>query len=574
MKVQQKILAGVAVFTALALAGMVGIFTFGAAQPVEATGHSASRSFASASVMPGGEVMVTVAVSGYGSNGLLTETLPMGFSYKPNSSNIPDAEIEVMGQDVEFLVSGESEVTYTASVGSSVAEMDYSFSGVLRDDSGDVNNRDEDVGGAYMVTVSSDATGTPDPMPMPGDSSVEALPDDPGAKAQITVKFELDHGLDIDESIVIEVDDNTGVPDAIAAGNVSISDGANTASPRSVVVETDSVAERYRITLFIGDMSDVDGAQDLMAGNIAVTFRQEAGITNRTEGGSDDWFYRTSREDSLTQVEDAYMVPWVVELSSYADSRGEEITAIGKGFKNGTTVRFWRDANMDGEVDPVEVVLCSAIASSDDIAECSFPLSNPPFMGGTTGNYINAIDGRNKTVSGDLPNIELEPSMSVSPKAGSPGDNINVQLYDFTPNGDVDRIQFGRSTDICNDDTAGMSCEYGTIGRNGSLSFSFEIPNGITPGAQDLKIWATGGDDNTTFAVGLGSLTVSSADVLPNQRISISGSGFTTSRGQASAYIGLHRPYRRHTQRQRLRQRIGRGPPGRNPDFLGPGQRR
>ena len=44
-----------------------------------------------------------------------------------------------------------------------------------------------------------------------------------------------------------------------------------------------------------------------------------------------------------------WLLPWLVELSSYGDSRGEEITAVGKGFKNGTTVRFWRDADMDGQ---------------------------------------------------------------------------------------------------------------------------------------------------------------------------------------------------------------------------------
>ena len=78
-----------------------------------------------------------------------------------------------------------------------------------------------------------------------------------------------------------------------------------------------------------------------------------------------------------------YDVPWLVELSSYKEGRGESITAIGKGFKNGTTVRFWRDQNGDGVVQADEPTLCDATASGDDIAECDFTLANPPFVGGT-----------------------------------------------------------------------------------------------------------------------------------------------------------------------------------------------
>ena len=207
---------------------------------------------------------------------------------------------------------------------------------------------------------------------------------------------------------------------------------------------------------------------------------------------------------------------------------------------------------MTGEVDRREVVLCSATATGDDIAECSFTLSNPPFVGGKMGNNINAIDGRNNTatVGGgySLPVIELEESMSVSPKTGNPGDNINVQLYDFMEGDMVSQIQFGRNQDVCNSNDAdtGNDCpsRYGTVDANGSLSFSFEIPNGITPGSQDLRIHAGQGankkarNDNTTFVVGLGGLQVADTDVLPNQRIHVTGSGFTT-RGSGSAiYIG------------------------------------
>ena len=179
-----------------------------------------------------------------------------------------------------------------------------------------------------------------------------------------------------------------------------------------------------------------------------MTFRQGAGITNRTEGGSDDWFVKTSAEGGRAEIGNVYSVPWTISLSSYGDSRGEEITVIGKGFKNGTTTKFWRDEDRSGTINTdsdgvLETVLCDAIADGNDIATCDFTLSNPPFDPGTAGNYVNAVDGRNKkagetiyeddgttvksTRYAELKQIELEPSMSVSPNQGGHGDSINVQ---------------------------------------------------------------------------------------------------------------------------------------------------
>ena len=73
------------------------------------------------------------------------------------------------------------------------------------------------------------------------------------------------------------------------------------------------------------------------------------------------------------------------------------------------------------------------------------------------GNYVNAIDGRGKTAGdsermAEFKQIELEPSMSVSPKQGIPGDSVNVQLHDFQTYDVVTKIEFARTVDICDDD--------------------------------------------------------------------------------------------------------------------------
>ena len=116
--------------------------------------------------------------------------------------------------------------------------------------------------------------------------------------------------------------------------------------------------------------------------------------------------------------------------------------------------------------------------------------------------------------------------MAVFPNQGIPGDSIDVQLHDFQTGDMVTRIEFARTVDICNNDadTATPTCQSigatGQVGNNGSLSFSFDIPPTVSPGAQDLRVHTTSGDANITFTVGSGELQLSAANVLPNQRVS------------------------------------------------------
>ena len=257
------------------------------------------------------------------------------------------------------------------------------------------------------------------------------------------------------------------------------------------------------------------------------------------------------------QIGDVYNVPWLVELSSYADPRSEGITAVGKGFKNGTTVRFWIDKDQDGTTDSGEYVLCAADADGKDIATCNFTLWNPPFYPGKATNYINAVDGRGHTGTMPLPWLELEPSIVITPTPGAPGDSINVQVLDLE---EGDRIAWMRlagrhvlcgSSDANSDDAQDCANFFDTginrAGANGVLSFSFEIPSqvggvSVSPGFHELRVDTVGGKDVSAYIfIATGDLQLSSANVLPNQRITVSGSGFTTSSnnaGDRAAFIG------------------------------------
>ena len=125
----------------VAAVGAAGLLSPG---PVDATGHSATRSFSAASVVVGGTVDVTVVVDGLGAFGGVTETLPDGFTYV--STTLADEPV-IDGQDVTFALLDEDSFTYT--VRAPEAAGTYTFQGVVKDNELDSN----DVGGTADVTV-------------------------------------------------------------------------------------------------------------------------------------------------------------------------------------------------------------------------------------------------------------------------------------------------------------------------------------------------------------------------------------------------------------------------------------
>jgi hypothetical protein len=132
----------------IAAAGMIGLL---GVLPVAAQQASATRSFESGTVAPGGQVVVTIAATNFGSSGGVTEELPPGFAYV--SSSLPDSQVaELSGNRVRFtFLPADSPFTYTVTA-SGTADT-YPFSGTLRD----FERNDIPVGGADMVTVEVEA---------------------------------------------------------------------------------------------------------------------------------------------------------------------------------------------------------------------------------------------------------------------------------------------------------------------------------------------------------------------------------------------------------------------------------
>ena len=93
---------------------------------VDATAHSATRSFSAASVLPGEQLVVTIGASEYGGLGEVRETLE-GFTYVEGSSTLSGVEVLEDGT-LSWILTGEPSFDYTVTVNS---EGPYSITGVV-----------------------------------------------------------------------------------------------------------------------------------------------------------------------------------------------------------------------------------------------------------------------------------------------------------------------------------------------------------------------------------------------------------------------------------------------------------
>ena len=148
----------ISLLLALVLA-TIGAGTLAPSSTLEASSHTAVRSFSQPWAPPGGRLVVTITATNYGGFGQVEETLPEGFSY--TGSSLSEGSVTVDGQTVSFVLLGDGSFTYTVEVPDD--EGAYTFSGVLKD-----ANRDERViGGASQVLVGPEPTATPTSEPTP-----------------------------------------------------------------------------------------------------------------------------------------------------------------------------------------------------------------------------------------------------------------------------------------------------------------------------------------------------------------------------------------------------------------------
>ena len=276
------------------------------------------------------------------------------------------------------------------------------------------------------------------------------------------------------------------------------------------------------------------------------------------------------------------LVDWEIQLSHEKVHRGEEVTVIGRGYKNGTTLTFWRDENFDGVRDRDEEMLCQVNVEKNDIGYCTFTVNKPPFAGifgecktvavngnatnGTKGsaearkaadnancNFINGVDGLNHSSiwvrdddqTGDytldhLPQVlELEGYLAADVGASR---RLSIQMQDF-PEGELTALDIG-----------GVAIDPKTLRSNmipasGSLHFTVDLPGGVRRGYQSLRVevtWKDTDDTEKKYEVQTvlwvepdAIVTALPGQVLANQRIHLEGRGFLV-KGSSGAVASIN----------------------------------
>ncbi len=151
----------------LLLVGAVLVAVLSQPSGAGASGHSATRSFASPWVAPGGQVQVTITASNYGAFAQVEERLPGGFTFL--SSSLPSSAVDVELDKITFTLLGEEQFTYT--VETPGVEATFTFSGLVRDQHKDERQIGGDtslrVGAAPTPGPTPDGTDTTTPTPEP-----------------------------------------------------------------------------------------------------------------------------------------------------------------------------------------------------------------------------------------------------------------------------------------------------------------------------------------------------------------------------------------------------------------------
>ncbi len=423
--------------------------------------------------------------------------------------------------------------------------------------------------------------------------TVKATSRTPAANTSYVVEFTTPVEIQASTgTIVMELHEDIHVPRGIAPNFVRVQykeqdDNNVGANGFAAFVELDEQDDpRHPTTVMISHGIVRNNSPDTIPAEakVTVTFQKGAGISNPTEGGAFSWKVGVGAEDDLVEavhpdmaVRDAFLaasaadedvdvgllVDREIQLSHEEISRGDSITVIARGYKNGYTLTVWRDANVDGKRETGESDLCQVEVASNDIGYCDFIVHSPPFVAGLgtcsdknqrgmmdpnidlNCNFINAIDGLSassiivkETVATPVDNY-MDPIYEadqvlefvgkvVADIVQGPGGDIHLEVIDF-PEGAISAVTIG-----------GIPAEIGQlkVGPSRRLFFSVPVPDNVRLGRQYLCVrmeedtdWE-GGDCPHSRGVIVdisqpkAILRVFPETVLPNQRVALSGLGF------------------------------------------------
>ena len=275
--------------TGLALALLATLLaTFlamGAFSVAQAETHpSATRILSATSVLPDGEVMVTINVVGNHDSGVITETWPVEFGFVGVSTNIYSVDSIVRGNRIVVAnTTGQVPASFTYTLKApGEAGGPYTFRGNF---AGQVGGEvfSDDILDGEMVTVATAPTngGNGDGNGEPG-TGITLSSQEPGAAVRIEIEANAGAEVTPGEDINIKLA-SFDLPETMAESHVLFSGaaGSYTGNPSEARISGgDTIILTVPSTLPNGN-ANPNG----VTGRYKVVIKQSAGITNPTAGG-------------------------------------------------------------------------------------------------------------------------------------------------------------------------------------------------------------------------------------------------------------------------------------------------
>ena len=487
--------------TLLATFLAMGVFTVALANE-----HSATRTLVEDSVKPGAEIMVTIALSDYGRSGVVEERLPPGFTFASSDLGRPRGENEV---SFVLLSGAVTSVSYTAT-----APMDegvYTFPSGM--DGGRFFNADQErvaIGGATTVTVAADAMPEPDPEP-----SIALSSNEPGAAVQITITDTAGYAIMPNQDIRVDLS-AFSVPSTIADSDVQISSDGYNGNPSNVVVSGSNV------TMTVPNVkANGDDQTEAVSGSYTIRIKQSAGVTNAASGGTKTIEWQENFPDGAEKDAEV-SIDRVIKLSATAGTRGTMTTATFKGFANGSAT-----VNLNG-------AKLAEVTIEDNLGTLEID-TTPSKFNANEDNTITAQDAAGESQTGDGAVFTVSPKAVVDPEESPVSKEVEITLSDWPTEHTITKVTIGAS-DVT-PDTAPKT------DGDGGAEFKVMVPADANRGTQTVKVTGTEVDDSTpsataSLSVGVLSLTIQPAMVVPGQQITIEGSGLVAGDRITSVSIG------------------------------------
>ena len=374
------------------------------------------------------------------------------------------------------------------------------------------------------------------------------------ANPQITITFTHEEQLTAGSGqIVVTFDKTWDIPSSIAKEYIALTTQQTTGGTSNPAIDPTVVAGANStvVTITIGDTDpSTTGVQNMEAQATDVTtphilvFSPLAGIANPNSQSTEAQAWITLVTSADTTSADGSVpttgsltghsyTSWdgvslrAVSLSPTSGANGASVTATGKGYTTGTLTAFLDlgDANVyepDTDVD----LGTSTVASGT--AAVTFTANLPTFSAGA--NSINMRDGTG-VIDASSATFTITGVVTTSKASVTRGESVTVKLRQFTA-GTVTAVTFGGAgADLADVTTT-------TIPSSGTLDLDLTVPTTTSLGTQRVSVVSSNETTrNVNIEVAGAPVTLSPSTAVPDQKITISGTGFTTG-GSATVSAG------------------------------------